>query len=86
MANAGHKGHMGGGTVVGHPHVGTTDPDILDEDDLAGAIKARNNDQGDSGSRVRNQRTVLPGSQDERNQPDAVEARLAAERDAASGP
>ena len=79
MAKAGHKGHMGGGTVVGHPNVGTTDPDILDEDDLAAAVKGRNNDQGDGGSRVRNQRTVLPGSQDVRNQPDAVEARIEAD-------
>lgn len=76
MANAGHKGHMGAGTTIGHPHVGTTDPAILDEDDLAGSIKARNNEQGDNGSRVRNQRTVLPGSQDARNQPEAVEAEL----------
>lgn len=79
MAKAGHKGHMGGGTVVGHAGVGTTDPTIPDEDDLAGAIKERNSDQGDGGSRVRNQRTVLPGSQDARSQPDAVEARIAAE-------
>ena len=83
MAKAGHKGHMGGGTTIGHPTVGTTDPPILDEDDLAGSIKARNNEQGDSGSRVRHQRTVLPGSQDERNQPDVVVAELeeAANRD-----
>lgn len=79
MAKAGHKGHMGAGTVIGHPHVGTTDPAIPDEDDLAPAIHARNNDQGDGGSRVRNQRTVLPGSQDLRNQPDEVEARIKAE-------
>lgn len=76
MANAGHKGHMGGGTVIGHPNVGTADPTILDEDDLAPLIHARNNDQGDGGSRVRNQRTVLPGSQDERNQPEQVEKRI----------
>ncbi len=81
MAKAGHKGHMGGGTVIGHPHVGTTDPDILDEDDLTTAVKGRNNDQGDGGSRVRNQRTVLPGSQDLRNQPDVVVAEIAGEAD-----
>lgn len=76
MANATHKGHMGGGTVIGHPHVGTTDPRILDEDDLAPLIKGRTIDQGDGGSRVRNQRTVLPGSQDLRNQPEIVEDEL----------
>lgn len=79
MAKAGHKGHMGGGTVIGHPNVGTTDPNIPDEDDLASDIHARNNDQGDGGSRIRNQRTVLPGSQDARNQPDVVEERIRAE-------
>lgn len=80
MAKAGHKGHMGAGTTIGHPHVGTTDPGIPDEDDLASAIKARNSDQGDEGSRVRNQRTVLPGSQDLRNQPEVVEAEIARSR------
>ena len=84
MAKAGHKGHMGGGTTIGHPSVGTVDPSIPDEDDLAGAIKVRNNDQGDDGSRVRNQRTVLPGSLDEPNQPEAIEARLAAEAEAST--
>lgn len=76
MAKAGHKGHMGAGTTIGHPHVGTTDPGILDEDDLAGTIKARNNPQGDENSRVRHQRTVLPGSQDPRNQPEIVQAEI----------
>lgn len=85
MAKAGHKGHMGGGTVVGHAGVGTTDPAILDEDDLAGAIKERNSHQGDGGSRVRNQRTVLPGSQDARSQPDAVEAQIEAEAEQSAG-
>lgn len=84
MAKAGHKGHMGGGTTIGHPHVGTTDPTILDEDDLAGTIKARNNEQGGDGApRVRNQRTVLPGSQEPRNQPDVVEARIVSEAEKA---
>ena len=83
MAKAGHKGHMGAGTTIGHASVGTTDPTILDEDDLAGVIKARNNDQGDSGSRVRHQRTVLPGSQDLRNQPDQVEAEIDRESEGA---
>lgn len=77
MANATHKGHMGAGTVIGHPHVGTTDARILDEDDLAPIIKSRNSEAGENDTRVRNQRTVLPGSQDLRNQPEIVEDELA---------
>lgn len=70
MAKAGHKGHMGGNTVVGHPHVGSADPTILDEDDLSDGLRIRNSHPKEGDSRIRNQRTVLPGSQDERNQPD----------------
>jgi hypothetical protein len=33
----------GAGRVAGHPHVGTTDPNIPDEDDLTDEIHARTN-------------------------------------------
>jgi hypothetical protein len=70
MANASRKSGMGAGTVVGHQTVGTTDPNVLDEDDLANHMKGNNKLQGNDQSRVRNQRLTMPGSQDLRNQPD----------------
>ena len=56
--------------MVGHPTVGTTDPNILDEDDLANLMKGNNNLQGADQGRVHNQRLTMPGSQDLRNQPE----------------
>lgn len=70
MANASKKHGMGAGTVVGHQTVGTVDPNILDEDDLANHLKGNNRLQGNDQSRVHNQRLTMPGSQDLRNQPD----------------
>ncbi len=71
MANASKKGGMGAGTVVGHQTVGTTDPAILDEDDIANHMKGNNKLQGNDQGRVHNERLTMPGSQDLRNQPEA---------------
>jgi hypothetical protein len=72
MANASKKGKgMGGGAVVGHPNLGTTDPNLIDEDDLANHMKGNNSLQGNDQGRVRNQRLTMPGAQDLRNQPES---------------
>lgn len=66
MANASKKGKgMGSGTTVGHEHVGTTDPKLLDEHDLASEIKGNNQLQGNDQTQVRNQRLTQPGSLDD---------------------
>lgn len=70
MANASKKGKgMGDGGTVGHQHVGTTDPNLPDEHDLAQDIKGTNRLQGKDQARTRNQRLTEPGSLDETNQP-----------------
>lgn len=70
MAHASKKGKgMGDGSTVGHQHVGTTDPNIPDEHDLANRIKGDNSLQGKDQDRVRNQRETQPGSLDANNQP-----------------
>ncbi|MEA2856143.1 MAG: hypothetical protein QOH98_464 [Methylobacteriaceae bacterium] len=63
MAHASRK-HMGAGAgrVAGHPHVGTTDPNIPDEDDLTDEIHGKNKLQGQDQSRVRNERLTMPGT------------------------
>jgi hypothetical protein len=70
MAHASKKGKgMGDGNVVGHPHVGTTDPNLPDEHDLAETIHGENRLRGKDQGRVRNQRETQPGSLDADNQP-----------------
>lgn len=71
MANASKKGKgMGDGSTVGHQHVGTTDPDLIDEHDLANQIEGDNKLQGNDQDRVRNQRHTQPGSLDTRGTPE----------------
>ena len=72
MANASKKGGGMGSGTVGHQHVGTTDPDIFDEHDLADEIGDRNSLQGENQARNRNQRLTQPGSLNENNQPPPV--------------
>lgn len=69
MANASKKGGGMGSGTVGHQRVGTTDPSLLDEHDLANEMKGGNRLQGDDQARVRSQRLTQPGSLDENNQP-----------------
>lgn len=64
MANASKKGGGMGGGTVGHQSTGTTDPDILDEHDLANEMHGKNRLQGNDQSRVPNQRLTVPGSLD----------------------
>lgn len=71
MAHASKKGKgMGDGNVVGHQHIGDTDPNLLDEHDLANQIKGDNKLQGSDQKRVRNQRHTQPGSLDTRSSPE----------------
>lgn len=79
MANASKKHGMGAGLVQGHQTTGEADPNALDEDDLAGEMASHNRLHGHDPDRVRNERHSLPGSQDTRNQPDAVVERLESE-------
>ncbi len=70
MANASKKGGgMGAGGTGGLQHVGTTNPAILDEHDLANEIHGTNRLQGEDQSRFPNQRLTQPGSLDADNQP-----------------
>ena len=72
MAHASKKGKgMGDGSTVGHQHVGATDPNLLDEQDLANQIKGNNALQGSDQKRVRNQRHTQPGSLDTEAPPDS---------------
>jgi hypothetical protein len=57
----------GAGRVEGHPHVGTTDPNIPDEDDLTDEIHGKNKLQGQDQSRVRNERLTMPGTLEQSN-------------------
>lgn len=59
MANAGHKG-MGHGNKAGHQTVGTTDPKIPDEPELAGTIDNTNRALGGK-ERGRSQRQAMAG-------------------------
>ena len=78
-ANASHKHGMGAGLVQGHQTAGQPDPGLPDEDDLAGHVKGMNRHPGPEDGRSLNERTTLPGSQEPRNQPEAVAERLDAE-------
>lgn len=70
MADASKKGGgMGAGGTVGHQGIGTTDPGILDEHDLANEIHGNNRLQGNDQSRTPNQRLTQPGSLDADNLP-----------------
>lgn len=77
MAHASKKGKgMGDGSTVGHQHVGTTDPNLPDEHDLAQTIKGTNRLQGKDQAQVRNQRETAPGSLDaEESPPDGDDER-----------
>lgn len=82
MANASKKHGMGAGLVQGHQTTGQADPNALDEDDLSSEMASHNRLHGHDPDRVRNERHSLPGSQDLRNQPDAVMKRIEAEAEA----
>ena len=69
MAQASKKGGGMGSGTVGHQNVGTTDPAIPDEHDLANEVHGSNRLQGNDQSRVTNQRLTQPGSLDADNQP-----------------
>ena len=65
MANASKKGRGMGSGTVGHQHVGTTDPSVPDEHDLAKEMRGSNRVPGADQARVRNQRLTQPASPDE---------------------
>ena len=85
MANASKKGGGMGSGTVGHQHVGTTDPEILDEHDLANEMKGNNQLQGNDQAQVQNQRLTQPGSLDADNQPPAPVDPLASGEKATEG-
>ena len=68
MANASKKGRGMGSGTAGHQHVGTTDPSIPDEHDIA-EMRGSTRMQGADQARVRNQRLTQPASLDEDIQP-----------------
>jgi hypothetical protein len=76
MANASHKHGMGAGLVQGHQTAGDADAELPDEDDLVGQVKGMSRHPGPEDGRSHNERTTVPGSQEPRNQPDAVAARI----------
>ena len=85
MADANKKGGgMGAGGSVGHQGVGTTDPTILDEHDLANEIHGSNRLQGNDQSRTPNQRLTQPGSLDAGNEPSDSPVEEARRHDQAS--